>query len=94
MDFLTFLKDSVTTLSWHDPKVFAALLGLVLLMFFRRFLLVGMSLAVLVSAKVVEYYFPQATGGIVGDMTLVQVIYIVGAIIVVITALGQMVLRH
>ena len=50
---------------------------------------VPISVAILI--LMAAYYM---VNGLVADLTLVQVIYILGAIIIVITALGQMVLRH
>jgi hypothetical protein len=94
MEFLTFLSDSVRNLNWKEPFVLFVAGSMALMAYFKRWLLIFLSLATLVAGKAVEYFYPEATGAFVADMTVVQVIYILGAVIVVITALGQMVLRH
>ncbi|MBI5836118.1 MAG: hypothetical protein HZB25_02625 [Candidatus Eisenbacteria bacterium] len=94
MDFLNFLGSYVQDLDWRAPNVLLVAAAVGLMAYFKRWFLIVMSLATLVVGKAIEFYFPEATGAFVADLTLVQVIYILGAIIVVITALGQMVLRH
>ncbi len=94
MDFLNFLGSYVQGLDWRSPTVLVvgALVGL--MAYFKRWFLIVMALGTLLAGKAIEFYFPEATGAFVADLTLVQVIYIVGGIVIVITALGQMVLRH
>ena len=48
----------------------------------------------MVVGKALEYYMPESTNAFVGDLSVVQVVYIVASIVIVITGLGQMVLRH
>ena len=94
MEFLTFLVSTVRALSFSDPKVisFGVVLGVLALT--RSWLLIAMSFGVLVIGKAVEFYTPDATGSIVADMSLVQIIYIVGGVIIAIVGLGQFALRH
>ena len=94
MDFLGFLGDYVSHLSVNNPAVIALGVLVLALAFTKRWLQVFMVLGIVVIGKAIEYYFPAATGGIVGDMTVVQIIYIVGRVIIAITTLGEMVLRH
>ena len=94
MGFLTFLADSVRSLDWKDPFVLAVCAIVVLMAYFKRWFLIFMTLGTLATGKAIEYFFPEATGSIVANLSLVQVVYILGGVIVVITALGQMVLRH
>ena len=94
MDFLSFLGDYFTHLSVNSPAVIVMAILTLALAMTRRWLQVFMVLGTVIIGKAIEYYFPQATGGIVGDMNLVQIIYIVAGVIIAITILGQMVLRH
>ncbi len=94
MEFLSFLANFFTHLSWSQPAVIGVAAAMVCMAFLRLWLPVVMTLGLVVIGKAVEFYAPEAMGGIVGDMNLVQVIHLVGGIIVVIIALGQMTLKH
>ncbi len=94
MEFLTFLSDSVRNLDWKDPFVLTVAVAMAVMAYFKRWFLIVLTLATLVAGKAIEFFFPEATGAFVADLTLVQVVYILGGVIVVITALGQMALRH
>jgi hypothetical protein len=94
MDFLTFLVDWVRGLDWGNHMVLVGAAALALMAYFKRWFLIVMAIATMVTGKAIEFYFPEATGAFVADLTLVQVIYILGGVLIVIVALGQMVLRH
>ena len=94
MDFLYFLKAWVTGLSWSNPTVMAVSVLLLAFAFTRRFFQVFLVVATMVLCKAIEFYFPQAMGEIVGGMSIAQILYIVSGIVIAITIVGQMVLRH
>ena len=94
MEFLSFLTSWARGLDYRNPQFIC--LGLVMLFFAftKRWLLVFMSLGTIVIGKAIEFYVPESTSAFVGDLSMVQVVYIVASIIIVITGLGQMVLRN
>ncbi|HVP40063.1 MAG TPA: hypothetical protein VMS93_12865 [Candidatus Saccharimonadales bacterium] len=94
MGFLTFLADYFTHLDWRDPTVLGVAAIMALMAYFKRWFLIVMTLGTMVAAKGIQYFFPEATGPFVADLTLVQVVYILGGVVIAITALGQMALRH
>ena len=94
MEFLDFLKGWVTGLSWSNPTVLGVAICIAAMAFTRRFLQVFMIFGTLVTAKAIEFYFPQAMGEVVADMNIIQILYVVSGIVIAITVVGQMVLRH
>ena len=94
MDFLAFLGGYFTHLSWSDPKTLAVVVLVVALAFLRRWLQAFLVLGLVVAGQAIGFYFPQTTTGIVGDLSAVQIVYIVGGVLIAISGLGQMVLRH
>lgn len=94
MEFLDFLKSWVTGLTWSNPTVLGVTVCVVAMAFTRRFLQVFMIMGTLVTAKAIEFYFPQAMGEVAADMNIVQILYVVSGIVIAITIVGQMVLRH
>src|SRR5262245_8189081 len=91
MEFLTFLGNYFRSLSLSDPKVLAGGVAMAIMALTRRWLLIFMILGTVVACRALEFYYPQADGPILADMSLIQVIYIVAGIIIVITFIGQLV---
>ena len=94
MEFLDFLKAWVTGLSWGNPTVLGVTVLILAFAFTRRFFQIFMLLGTMLTSKAIEFYYPQAMGGLVGDMTVVQILYIDSGIVIAITIVGQMVMRH
>lgn len=94
MDFISFLTDYFKSIDFHNPQVICIGLLVLFMGVTRRFLLIGMTFCTVVLGKMIEYYVPESTSAFVGDLSMVQVVYIVASIIIVITGIGQVVLRH
>ncbi len=92
MDFLIYMKDAVTRLDWKDPKILAVGLAFVALAYWKKWFQLILAVAVVATGKAIEFFYPEATGAFVADLTLPQVVYIVGAMLVIIVSFGQMVL--